>query len=53
MPGENSYMANIKMDTTIKRSTESGRSISYIDILHDIKKEYIQDFWGSLSSWWS
>lgn len=53
MPGETKFIANIKMDTTIKNSTESNSSISYIDILHDFKKEYINDFWGSLSSWWS
>lgn len=53
MPGENTFIANIKMDTTIKNSTESNKSISYIDVLHDFKKEYINDFLGSLSSWWS
>ncbi len=53
LPGETTLIATIKMDTTIKNSTESNKSISYIDVLHDFKKEYINDFLGSISSWWS
>ena len=53
MPGETKFIANIKMDTTIKNSTETSNSMSYIDILHGFKKEYVNDFWGSISSWWS